>query len=765
MKLCRILYFLILIAAQLIFCFSCFADNLGNVKRSYPDGSSVSLQNVTVTAVFPGRIYVEKTECTQGIRVDTTKPFAVDDVVDVSGIIWTDNDTDERYIAASVESPQATGETKIIKPVGVSSRMFTGGDFGYQKGIAGDYNLNTIGLLVTIWGPVSAFDDPVNPANWFKVSDTSGPEIKVVVPSDVKIDTDWAYVVVTGICSAEKVDGSMIRVLKVRRSSDIVPHQSWALNRLKTMTIDEKIGQLFQIRIDGDVLTDATRQIIQDKHIGGVIYFQYNGNLDDPVRSAQLSNALQTCALGQDGKGIPLLLSMDQEGGRVTRITDGTDFPGNMGLGASRSADMAYLTGSVIGSEIKAVGANMDLAPVLDVNNNPDNPVIGVRSFGEQPDLASSMGIAYLQGLHSSNVIATAKHFPGHGDTNVDSHSGLPVVTYNFTTLDTIHGRPFRDAVANGLDTIMTAHIVVTCLDPNRPATLSPQVIDGYLRGNIGFDGVVMTDSMGMAGITAGYSVAQATVMTIQAGADLISLSPDLNTAISAVKSAVTDGTITESRLDQSVMRILRLKHKYGLFTNPFVNAEAASNIVGSAAHKASELSVARAAVTLVQNTNGILPLSLTQNQKVLLVTVQSSAETTTDAATRFASYVTQKHSNLQSIAISENPGSSSRTSVKNAAGSASVVIFGTSRSQLYPNQKKLIKDLCAMGKPVICVGLREPYELASWPEVNAYLATYNYRDCGFAAAADVIFGDVNPSGLLPVAVPGLYSFGHGLSY
>lgn len=763
MKLCHRLHVLLQIIALLACCCACLAGTIGEAKRDVRDGNPVALQGVVVTAVFPGSIYVEQTDRSAGIRIDTTQPFSEGDIVNIEAPIETDCH-DERYIDGRAQYPTIVPGKLTIKPVGLTSRAFVGGNAGlFQKGIPGDPNLNTVGLLVTVWGPVSSFDYSASPG-WFKIGDGRGPEIKVIAPSGAKLDTDWAYVSLTGICSVEKVNGQMIRVLKVRHSSDVTSHKSWAAERLSTMTLDEKVGQLFQVRFDGDIITSAMRQTITDQHIGGVIYFQYNGNLNDPVRSAQFSNDLQAAAIGPDGTDIPLLISMDQEGGRVIRITGGAEGPGNMGIGASRSADMSYLMGSLFGSEIKAVGANMDLAPDLDVNNNAANPVIGVRSFGERPGLVSEMGIAYTDGLHSAGIIATGKHFPGHGDTNVDSHSGLPVVTYDFATLDTIHGRPFREAIANGLDCIMTAHIVVTCLDPVRPATLSPQVMDGYLRGNLGFDGVVMTDSMGMAGVNAGYTVSEASVMAIKAGVDLLSLSPDLTTALGAIKAAVLSGEIPQSRIDQAVTRILRLKHKYGLFANPYVDAPAAAAIVGSAEHRSAEVTVARAAATLVHNT-GILPLNLTSAQKVLLVTVQSSVETTTDAASRFASYIVQKHANTTSMPIGENPTSSQRTTVKNAAASADVIIVGTSRSQLYSGQTTLVKDLRALGKPVVCVGLREPYELASFPEVNAYLAIYNYRNCGFEAAADVIFGDFSPFGLLPVSIPGLYSFGQGLSY
>lgn len=301
----------------------------------------------------------------------------------------------------------------------------------------------------------------------------------------------------------------------------------------------------------------------------------------------------------------------------------------------------------------------------------------------------------------------------------------------------------------------------------DHPATLSPQVIEGYLRGNIGFDGVVMTDSMGMAGITSNYTVEQAAVMAIEAGVDMLSLPPDLDVAFNAIKSAVLNGQIPISRIDQAVTRILRLKYRCGVFDNPFVDVNAADDIVGNTVHRQAELTAARAGVTLVQNTNGILPLNLSPSQKVLLVTVQSSTETTADAATRFTAIMTQKHSNLQSIAISANPNSSERNNVRNAAATADIVIVGTSRAQLSTNsgQATLVNQLVSMGKPVVVVGLREPYELASFPGVKAYIAAYNYRNCGFQAAADVIFGDVNPTGLLPVTIPSLYPFGHGLSY
>lgn len=756
----------LLVLALLHLCCACLAGGIGEAKRDIPDGSAVSFQGVCVTAVFPGSVYVEEPNRCAGIRVDTDEPLDVGDVVDVEGTIEMDAlPSRERRVNAYPGYPSINGQKMTLLPLAIPGKAVTGGDFGFQNGIPGEKSLNTVGLLVKVCGPVTAFDASASSPKWFKIGVSADQEITVIIPDWIKVDMDAGQATVTGICSVQKVNDVMVRALRIRQTEDVVSHQSWSEERLKSMTLDEKIGQLFQVRVSTDVYNETMRQLVQDKHVGGVVYFQAT-NLTSPVRAAQLSNDLQTAAIGSDGTGIPLLISMDQEGGRVTRITGGCDFPGNMGIGASRSTYQAYQTGRVLGAEIKAVGGNMDLAPDLDVNNNPANPVIGVRSFSEQPALVSSLGIAYTDGLHSSGIIATGKHFPGHGDTNVDSHSGLPTVTYDFATLDNIHGKPFRDAIAGGLDCIMTAHIVVTCLDPVHPSTLSPQVLTGYLRGNLGFDGVIMTDSMGMAGVTQGYTIAQATTLAIKAGVDLLSLPPNLDTAIDALRTAVTTGDISESRINESVLRILRLKRRNGIFANPFVNVDAVNNIVGCAEHRAAELNAARASITLVRNANNILPLSLDASQKLLLVVVQAS-ETTTDAATRFGSVMSGKHSNVQTIAITENPTSSSRTNVRNAAADAYVTVVATSRADYAANagQATLVANLVADGRRVIVVGTREPYELAVMQNIDAYIAAFNYRTCGFQAAADTIFGDWQPTGQLPVTIPGLFSFGWGLSF
>ncbi len=760
--------------ALLAICCACCARGIGEYKRDIPDGVAVSLQRVHVTAVFPGSVYVEESNRSAGIRVSTSEVLQEGDIVNIEGKIEQGPlPSLERYIDAYPGYPAKTGDRQLLKPLSLQVRALTGGDYGFQKGVPGNSDLNNVGLLVKVCGPVTSWDSSATAPGYFKMG-AAGGETKVVIPSGTKIDMDAGQVAVTGICSVERVDGVVSRVLKVRQESDVVSYQSWSENRLKSMTLDEKIGQLFQVRVQGGyTMNAADYENIQNRHVGGIVYFAYNFS-GDPAQPANLSNAFQTAAM--NSSGIPLLVSLDQEGGRVTRIAGGCDFPGNMGIGASRSTNLAFDTGRVLGAEIRAIGGNMDLAPDLDVNNNPDNPVIGVRSFSERPELVSSLGIAYTNGLHASGVIATGKHFPGHGDTNVDSHSGLPIIPLSeypdaesFTQL---HCKPFKDCIDGGMDCVMTAHIIVECLDPTRPATLSPAVLTDYLRNTLGFDGVCMTDSMGMAGISSGYGPGPAAVMAIQAGNDLLScLDPSIyQAAIPAVKASVLDGTIAESRIDQSVLRILRLKRRNGLFANPYVDASAAAGILGNSEHRAAELAAARGAINLIRNEGNILPMSLAPSDKVLLVVVQST-ETTTDALSRFRSAILTKHSNVQGIAITANPNSTSRTSVRNAAADAYVTIVATSRADYVSGsttnvgQVTLVNDLIGDGRRVVVVGTREPYEFASFPSVDAYIAAYNYRTCGFQAAADTIFGDWQPTGLLPVSIPGQFDFGWGLGF
>src|SRR4051812_7572437 len=383
------------------------------------------------------------------------------------------------------------------------------------------------------------------------------------------------------------------------------PYRGSVTALLRHMTLEQKVGQLFVIEVagrDANTVTDTAKAVNQRLYgvdtpteaiakyqPGGVIYYTTRNNDDnigDPAQVARLSNGLQAAALAQP-RHIPLQIAVDQEGGAlVARFgPPATQMPGNMALGAGRSARDARRSADVIGSELAAVGVTQDYAPVADVNVNPNNPVIGIRSIGSEPALVSRLVAAQVRGYHAGGVSAVAKHFPGHGDTGVDSHFGLPEVTHTRAQMDAIDLPPFRAAIAAGVDTIMTAHVVLPAVDPGVPATMSHKILTGLLRDELGFDGLVVTDALDMGGATATYPPDVAPVQAILAGADQLLIPPQTDTAYAAVLDAVRSGVISQRRLDASVARILRHKLERGIFRRPFVDPVAATRIMGAPRH------------------------------------------------------------------------------------------------------------------------------------------------------------------------------------
>ncbi len=371
---------------------------------------------------------------------------------------------------------------------------------------------------------------------------------------------------------------------------------------IKRMTLEEKVGQLFVTYAYGrtadttDPVDVANNQrdlgvangkaLIEKYHVGGVIYFAWSNNVANPEQIAGLSNGLQRVATSQRS-GIPLLISTDQEHGVVARVgPPATQLPGNMALGAGRSAPNTYDAAQISGRELRAIGINQNFAPVADVNVNAQNPVIGVRSFGSDPSLVSDMVSASVDGYQSADVAATAKHFPGHGDTATDSHYGVPIINHSRAEWDSIDAPPFRAAVSRGIDTIMTAHIVVPALDPSEvPATLSKPIITDILRGEMGYDGVVITDALTMQGVRDGFGDDRIPVLALKAGVDqlLMPAPGKLDIAYNAVLDAVRSGELTEDRIDQSVHRVLQLKMTRGLFKpkNVIVDESKVGSLVG----------------------------------------------------------------------------------------------------------------------------------------------------------------------------------------
>ncbi|KYC84205.1 glycoside hydrolase family 3 protein [Heyndrickxia sporothermodurans] len=550
--------------------------------------------------------------------------------------------------------------------------------------------------------------------------------------------------------------------------------KKWVKKKLKSMSVEEKVGQLFIIHAYGKTPTDPDytetnlnskrgganyKEIIEKFHIGGVIYFNWNDNIGTPINPKQvqaLSNGLQKIALKQKSK-IPLFISTDQEGGIVARVTEpATVLPGNMALGATKSVTYAKKSAEIIGTELKSLGINMDFAPDLDVNVNPENPVIGVRSYSENPNLVGTLGTAQIEGLQKQNVIATGKHFPGHGDTNVDSHYGLPIVNHDLKTLYEVDLNPFRTAIKSGVDAIMTAHIVVPALDSSGlPATLSKPIMTGVLRNQLKYDGLIITDSLDMSGANV-LPADQVPVAAFEAGADILLNPPDVELAYKSILKAVKTKKISKKRLDQSVTRILLAKYKRGIIKQPLTKEKMLKKI-GTPENLKMADEITEKSITLIKNDHHTLPLK--RNQKVLIT------GPTTANSERLGTLLTDKGLDAIAYGTNTSPTAAEIQTAVDKAKNTEVIVVATYNANTNTAQQTMVKALKQTGKPVVIASMRNPYDIMSFPEVDANILTYGNRDISTRALAKALVGEISPSGKLPVTIPGLYSFGTGLHY
>ncbi len=338
---------------------------------------------------------------------------------------------------------------------------------------------------------------------------------------------------------------------------------------INAMTLEEKVGQLVIVGIDGFTNDAHSRQLMEKYHVGGFIVFKKNIQTTNQL-TALLNSLKETNAASNK---VPVFLSVDEEGGRVSRLPEELHkFPSNFIIGQKNDSILSYQIGQILGKELGAFGLNMDFAPVLDINSNPDNPVIGDRSFGTTAGLVSKLGVETMKGIQSQNTISVVKHFPGHGDTSVDSHIGLPRVNHGIDRLKSFELKPFEAAIENGADAVMIAHILLPKLDAKNPASFSKAVITDLLRTDMNFDGVVITDDFTMGAIAKNYDMGKAAVKAIQAGGDIVLVCHGFDkqeTVIKALLAAARSGQISQDRLDQSVYRTLKLKRKYVLADTP----------------------------------------------------------------------------------------------------------------------------------------------------------------------------------------------------
>lgn len=529
------------------------------------------------------------------------------------------------------------------------------------------------------------------------------------------------------------------------------------------LTLEEQIGQLLMVGFPGTTPTPQLIKLIQRYHVGNIILF--SRNVQSARQLHELTARLQELAL-EGGQRQPLLIALDQENGMVQRLgEDATIFPGNMALGAVGSEQCAYEVALAAGQELRALGVNLNLAPVVDVNNNPANPVIGVRSFGEDPQQVARLACAQMRGYQDAGVATCLKHFPGHGDTATDSHLAMPTVPYEMERLERIELVPFKSGIAAGTDCVMSAHIYFSALmgTTHLPATLSPAVIRRLLREQLGFQGVILTDCLEMNAVSETVGVGRGAVLAKQAGNDLILISHRYDrqlAGIEALKAAVQAGEIAPAAIQEAVGRVLALKQRLRE-REQWQSTTPTLADVGSADHRRLSDQIYARSTTLVRNEQNLLPLRLEPDQRLLLVYTHRDAWTQVEDKGYPEAFLVEslrlRHAHTDVIVLSEKITPADYERLYSAAREAAAILMVTVNALHDPQQVQVMQEFIKLGRPLIGLAPYSPYDLLAFPELATYLVTYEYTHPAIAAAVRVLFGEIPPQGKLPVSLPGLY--------
>jgi beta-N-acetylhexosaminidase len=567
--------------------------------------------------------------------------------------------------------------------------------------------------------------------------------------------------------------------------------RQWVESTLKKLTLEQLVGQMIfppfnatYVSSDSDTF-DRLVKLVHESHIGGVIAFggsepvpqvMLNATygpivLGQPLELASILNRLQSIS------DLPLLASSDFEWGVQMRIAGATKFPRAMAFGATGDPQLAYEAAKVIGAEARALGVHVDFAPVADVNNNPRNPVINIRSFGEDPKQAGAMVASFTKGLQEHGVLATLKHFPGHGDTDVDSHLGLPVIPHARERLEAVELPPFKAGIAAGAAGVMVAHIELPAIDAEKqPATFSPKVISTLLRP--GFDGLIYSDSMKMDAITEMASPGDAAVRAVKAGIDVILDSPDSAAAATAIVAAVNAGNIPRAQIEQSARRVLEAKARLGLHRNRIVNLNSVPLMVGGRKHDAVARAVSEKSITLLKDTRNMVPLPVPRTGRVLYLSVLDYPSGWRIAAPSrtIIPELRSRWPNLQAVEVSDRTTPAELELVRAMADSYDAIIAGvfvraassSGRLDLAPPITRLLQDLARRSErasqPFVAAFFGNPYTPMFVPEIPAMLLTYDFSDYAESSAVKAIAGEIPIGGKLPIALPGFFPLGHGVS-
>jgi beta-N-acetylhexosaminidase len=534
-------------------------------------------------------------------------------------------------------------------------------------------------------------------------------------------------------------------------------HSSAAIEHiLAKMTVDEKVGQLVLAVLPGTELDEENAARLRAGHYAGVVLF--SRNITSIEQTLALTAAIHAC---RTVDGLPPLIGVDQEGGRVRRLMpEATATPSAMALGATGDPALVERIGHAVGLELGALGINTDWAPVADVNNNSLNPVIGTRSFGESPEQVTAMVLAFARGLKSAGIAACVKHFPGHGDTHVDSHADLPTIPHDLDRLRAVELPPFAAAIAAGIPLVMTTHIRFPALEPNGlPATLSPRILNGLLREELGFDGVIISDAMVMKAIVDYYGLVAGSVQAIIAGHDIIEPLRDEDEIVTGLRDAVRDGRLPVAQVDASVRRVLRLKR--------WIAGQQRAGLAVVGSHGALVREAAEASVTLVDVRPGALPLAV--DASIVVIEFDLQAQHAAEESQRWPAPVLaafrRRFTNVRGVALdAADPKPDDLTAAQALAAEAPIIILATRDANLFPAQRQAIDTLQALHRPTVVISLRAPYDLADLPWAAARIATYGDLPASLDVAAAICAGTHSPRGHLPVSVGSLYPLGHGLT-
>jgi beta-glucosidase-like glycosyl hydrolase/uncharacterized lipoprotein YddW (UPF0748 family) len=550
----------------------------------------------------------------------------------------------------------------------------------------------------------------------------------------------------------------------------------WVELTLAGMTLRQRVGQLVVPWLGGSYLPldseehDRLRSWVVDEGIGGVVV-----SIGAPMDMAAKLNALQSEAR------VPLLVAADMEHGPGQRLTGGTvmpwglelgggtEFPPVMGLGAAGDDRLAYEMGRITALEARAVGIHMIYGPVVDVNNDPDNPIINTRSYGEDPQAVARLAVAHLRGMQEHGVIATAKHFPGHGDTSTDSHIALPVIPHDRARADSVELVPFRAAIDAGVGAIMSAHIAFPSLTGDSvPATLHPRILTALLRDELGFDGLITTDALDMGGIVSGFGRDEAAVLSLHAGADILLMPPDVRTAIDAVVEAVTRGDLTEARIDHSVRKLLAAKAGLGLHRERTVELAAVPRVVGIRAHQALAQEAAERSITLVRDRDGLLPIRPDDDLRVLVVIYADDPDPLAGRAFRRA--LEARFPLLDSAIIDGTARADDLRTLLAAADTVDLVVFAPfvrvlawkGDVAIAEPVTEFVRRLAAR-RPTAVVAFGNPYVLTEFPGIGTYVLAWGPENALQRAAARALVGEIPVTGRLPIAIPPYHDVGDGV--